>query len=103
MQTKQYPFYLKSTVILFGIILFVYAIFTLQGILTPLAFAMIVGILLNPLCNKLQKLKIPRVIAIIITLLVAMVFLASILYFLSSQIARFGDTLPLLKQRFTQL
>lgn len=103
MQIKQYPFYLKATVILFGIVLFVYSIFTIQSILIPLSFAMIVGILLNPLCNRLQKMKIPRVIAILITILVAIVFLGGILYFLSSQIARFGDTLPVLKERFTAL
>jgi predicted PurR-regulated permease PerM len=103
MPVKQYPFYLKSTVILFGIILFVYSIFTLQGVLIPLAFAMIMAILLNPMCNRLQKLKIPRVIAILLSLIIAMVFLGGILYFLSSQIARFADTVPVLKERFTQL
>jgi hypothetical protein len=30
---KKYPFYLKSTVILFGLILFVYAIFNLKDVL----------------------------------------------------------------------
>ena len=45
--TKQYPFYLKSTVILFGLMLLVFALFTLKGILAPIAFALIIAILLN--------------------------------------------------------
>ena len=103
MQTKQYPFYFKATVILFGLILFVYALFYLQGILVPLAFAMILSILLNPLMNRLHKAGLPRVLAIICTIVIAIIFIGTILYFLSSQIARFSDTLPLLKERFNQL
>jgi predicted PurR-regulated permease PerM len=103
MQTKQYPFYFKSTVILFGIILVVFAMFHLQGILIPLAFAIIVSILLNPLMNRIHKAGVPRVLSIILTILIAIIFLGTILYFLSSQIAKFGDTLPLLKERFNQL
>jgi predicted PurR-regulated permease PerM len=103
MQIKQYPFYLKSTVILFGLILFVYAIFNLRGILVPLAFGMLIAILLNPLCNRLVRMKIPRVISILITILAAFIVLAGILFFLSSQIATFGESLPLLKEKFNQL
>jgi predicted PurR-regulated permease PerM len=103
MHIKQYPFYFKVTVILFGIILFVYALFNLQAILIPLAFAMIFSILLNPVFNWLQKHKISRIPAIIITLLSAFILFGGIMYFLSSQVARFGDTLPLLKQKFSSL
>ncbi|MEJ7769350.1 MAG: AI-2E family transporter [Chitinophagaceae bacterium] len=100
MQLKQYPYYIKSTVSLFGIILFVYCLSNLQGILVPLAFAGVIAILLNPLFNRLQRHKVPRVLAIIVVLLAAFVFISAIMYFLSSQIARFSDTLPLLRQKF---
>lgn len=103
MPVKQYPFYLKATVILFGIILLVYVLFNLQDILIPLAFAMIFAILLNPLFAKLQRRKVPRTLAIVITLLTAIILFSGIMYFLSSQIARFSDTLPLLKQKFSAL
>jgi predicted PurR-regulated permease PerM len=103
MQTKQYPFYLKTTVILFGLILFVYAIFNLRGILVPLAFGLLIAILLNPLCNRFIRLKIPRVFSILITILIAFLVLAGILYFLSSQIATFGESLPLLREKFSDL
>ena len=43
MNIKQYPFYLKATVVLFGIILFVYCLYYLQDILVPLAFAGIIA------------------------------------------------------------
>ena len=103
MHAKQYPFYLKSTVILFGVVLFIYALSALQGILIPLAFAMILAILLNPVFVRFQRLKLPRIVAILLTLLFAFLVFGGIMYFLSSQVARFGDTLPLLKERFHTL
>lgn len=103
MQTKQYPFYLKATVILFGLILFVYILFNLQDILVPIAFALVLSILLNPLFNRLQRLKMNRVLAISITLLIAFIVVGVIVYLLSAQMARFGDAIPLLKQKFVML
>jgi predicted PurR-regulated permease PerM len=103
MAERQYPFYLKATVILFGIILLVYVLFNLQDIIIPLAFAMILAILLNPLYNWLQRQKIPKTLSIIITLLTTLIVFGGIMYFLSTQIAKFSDTLPLLKQKIDVL
>ena len=103
MIVKQYPFYLKATVILFGIILLVYVLFNLQDIMIPLAFAMIFAILLNPVYTWFQRHKVPKILSIIIPLLLSFIVFGAIMYFLSSQIARFSDTLPLLKQKFSSL
>lgn len=103
MNVKQYPFYLKATVILFGIVLLVFIFFNLQDILIPVVFAMIFAILLNPLYNWFHKHKIPNNLSIIITLLLALIVFGGIMYFLSTQIAKFSDTLPVLKQKFNIL
>ncbi len=103
MQVKQYPFYLKSTVILFGIILLSYVLVNLRDILVPFSFALIISILLNPLVNLLRKRNISQVFSIIIAMLITIVVVAGILYFLSSQIIGFGDNLPLLKTKFTNI
>jgi predicted PurR-regulated permease PerM len=103
MAERQYPFYLKATVILFGIILLVYVLFNLQDIIIPIAFAMVLAILLNPLYNWLQTKKIPKTLSIIITLLLTLIVFGGIMYFLSVQIAKFSDTLPLLKQKMDTL
>ncbi len=100
---KKYPFYLRSTVTLFGVVLFVYMLWVLKGILIPLAFALMIAILLNPIVNKLQKKNIPKVIAIIISLLVAILFVAGLMIFVSSQMAKFSTNLPELKQKFSEL
>jgi predicted PurR-regulated permease PerM len=98
--TKKYPFYFKSTVVLFGLILFTYALFNLREILVPLAFSVLLAILLNPLTSWLQSKKIPHVVAISISILLAILVLGGILYFISSQLANFQSEMPLLKKKF---
>jgi len=99
MTAKEYPFYLKATVILFGLILLVYVLMALGDILVPFCFAILIAILLNPLCSWLQR-RIPKVFAVIITLLIAIVVLGSIIWLLTMQVAQFGDSLPALKLKF---
>ncbi len=103
MPEKQYPFYIKSTVMLFGLTLLAYALFNLKGIFSPLAFAMIIAILLNPVSNWLHNKRVPRVLAIAITILLAILVIGSIFFFLGTQISRFSETLPLLKEKFNTL
>lgn len=100
---KEYPFYLKSTVILFGLILLIYAFSQLADVLIPLAFAAFIAVLLNPVCNKLQAKKVPKILAIIITMFLAAVVIAGLFYFLSTQIIQFGESWPMLKQKFAEL
>ncbi len=103
MQTKQYPFYIKSTVILFGLVLFTYALINLRGILVPFCFAFIIAILLNPLVNRFIRLRIGKVFSIFLAMLIALIVFGGILYFLSSQIAGFGENFGLLKQKLSDL
>src|SRR5450631_4613757 len=70
---KKYPFYIQATVILFGLILFSYAIFNLREILVPLSFAAFLAVLLNPLVNLFLRWKMPRLLAIVLALLAAIV------------------------------
>jgi predicted PurR-regulated permease PerM len=100
---KEYPFYLKSTVILFGLILLTYVLINLRDILTPLTFAMVIAILLNPLVNRFQKKQVSKMLSIIITMLIAVFVILCLLYFLSTQLAQFGESMPLLTKKFNEL
>jgi predicted PurR-regulated permease PerM len=100
---RQYPYYLKSTVIMLGLILFVFIIFTLRDILVPICFSVLIAILLNPLVNRLRANKVGQVASIVIALLIAFIFIAGVGYFLSRQIAGFSDQLPLMKQKLEQM
>ncbi|MBC7686557.1 MAG: AI-2E family transporter [Aquabacterium sp.] len=100
---KKYPFFLKSTVILFGLILLTYALFNLREILVPLSFALMLSILLNPVTFFLQKLKFPRMLAIAVAILLAMILIAGVFYFLFAEISNLSTELPVFKRKFAQL
>lgn len=100
---KKYPFFLKSTVILFGLILLTYALFNLREILVPLSFALMLSILLNPVTFFLQKLKFPRMLAIAVAILLAMILIAGVFYFLFAEISNLSTELPVFKKKFAQL
>ena len=84
--TTKYPFYFKSTIILFGVVLLVSILSGLRDIMVPLAFAILLSILLNPLCEWFRRKKIPHTIAILLSMLIALIIIACILYFISSHL-----------------
>jgi predicted PurR-regulated permease PerM len=100
---KDQPFYIQSTAVLFGLVLLVYVMIQLADILVPLAFAAFLAILLNPLVNRLQRYKVPKVLSIIIAMLVMIIGVATVFYFLSTQIVQFGDSLPMLQKKFESI
>ena len=100
---KDQPFYIQATAVLFGLVLVVYTLSVLTDILVPLGFAAFLAILLNPLANRLQRYKVPKVLSIAIAMLIALLVVAGVFYFLSSQIIQFGDSLPMLKQKFGEI
>lgn len=100
---KQYPFYIKFTVILLGLTLLVIALSYLKEIFIPVTFSVLIAILLNPVVTLLEKHKVNHVLAICIALLAAFLVIAGVMYFLSSQIINFGDELPVFKQKLAKM
>jgi predicted PurR-regulated permease PerM len=101
--TAKYPFFIRSTVVLFGFILLLYALAQSGDIIIPLAFAGMLAILLNPMYTWLANKKIPKVLSIIICLLIAIFVFGGIGYFVSSQLASFTTEMPLLKEKCISL
>lgn len=99
---KVFPFYIKATVILIALVLFFYILSSVAEVLIPFAFAGLLAILFNPLFNRLNRIM-PRIPAIVLTLLIATLVLAGLIYLLSNQIAKFGESMPLVKQKFSML
>jgi predicted PurR-regulated permease PerM len=97
-QEIEYPFYIKSAAVLMALVLTVFILHALAEVFVPLAFSVLFAILLNPLYVRLER-RIPKVAAILLTLLFAFILLISLFYFLSTQIVGFMNSLPLLKQK----
>lgn len=99
---KDYPFYVKIAAILTGLIAFVFILYILGDILVPLAFSVLIAILLNPLYARFENIM-PKVPALLLTLLIASLAIAGLFYFLSTQITVFLERIPLLKQKLSLL
>lgn len=101
-EDQDHPFYIKAPLILLGLVLLTFILYVLGGIIVPLAFAALIAILLNPLYVRLEKFM-PKVAAIILSILFGILIIAGLLYFLSTQISGFVDRIPLLQQKTTVL
>ncbi len=103
MTIKPYPFYIKATVVLIGLYYLVTILNVLSGILIPFAFAVLFAVLLNPVYNRLLRFKMPRALAVTLTVFFGIGCTALIGYLLSTQVAQFGESFPILKVRFGQM
>ena len=88
------PFYAMFTLVLLGIWLFLYGIFLGQDILIPLGFSFLIAVLLQPLEKLLERMKVPRVLAILLCLIVAVGVLFGLFSVLSYQVKQFMSDLP---------
>lgn len=99
LKSNSYPFWFKSTVILLGVFL----VFTLLAygkfILMPLAFSALIAMLLQPVSNKLQQLKLNHMAAVILSILLLILVLGSIVSLLSIQLVQFANRLPEANQK----
>ena len=71
------PFYAKATIFLIGLFAFFTVLYIAQSIIVPLVFATIIAIVLHPVVNFFVRLKINRVLAIAIALLLTFLVIAA--------------------------
>ncbi|MFT3910556.1 MAG: AI-2E family transporter [Ferruginibacter sp.] len=100
MENTHLPFYLKISQILLGLVTFFFVMYIGQDIILPLIYAMLLAVLLNPFVNLLCRYRFNRVLAILLAILLAFILVTATVYFITSQIIKFGDNLPQLKEKF---
>ncbi len=64
------PWYVKLTIILAGLILFVFFLIQASSILVPFLFAVFFAILLTPLSSFLEKYRIHRIFSSLLSVLI---------------------------------
>lgn len=72
-----------------------------KPVLLPLVVAMLFSFLLLPISQRLEKWRVPRVIAIILSIVVAIAILAGLMYFFYSQILLFVNDWPELSKQMS--
>jgi predicted PurR-regulated permease PerM len=96
------PFYQRLTFVLLSLSLILAILYIGNSIIMPLILAMLIAILLRPivvLFNK--KIKIPHVIAVLMAVLLFVVFVVSIVFFISWQVSDFVDDWPKIQHNMT--
>ncbi|UEG51043.1 AI-2E family transporter [Ferruginibacter lapsinanis] len=96
-QISGFPLYAKACFTLLLIALVGWIIFIGAGIIIPFSFSLLIAVLLLPINDFLEKRKVNRVIAILISLLLSVFLLTAIVYFLASQILDFTKDIPGIK------
>ena len=103
MTDKEYklPFYAKASFIIIGLFVLTSMLYIGQAIIVPVVFAVIISIVLHPLVNFFVDHKIPRLAAIVITLLLTFLVAAAIGILIFNKASRFSESWPVLVDKFT--
>ena len=96
------PFYVKSSIIIIGLFVFVSILYFTQSIIIPIIYSAIIAIVLNPVVNFFTKRKINEILAISITLIIFIALTLFIIMFLSVQMMQFKDSFPKVVTKFNQ-
>lgn len=100
---RSIPLYVRLSHIAVLLIAIFYVLYIGQTILIPIVLAGLFAILLNPLVNQLNAKGVNRTVAILLSLLAAVVVVTGFLFFISTQFSKFTSTLPLLQEKFSML
>jgi len=100
---SETPVYIRLSHIMVGLVAFFYTLYVGQEVIVPLIYATIFAILLNPAVNYLCNKGLNRVMAILLTSLVAFSIAAGLIYFISSQLTVLGETFPVFEEKFAAL
>ena len=99
----NWRWYSKYTIILAGLILTVYAMVQAAAILKLFLFSVFLSILVIPLCDRLEKLKLSRILASILSVLCVIVVLGGILTFFFLQLSSLSSDIKSLKEPIDEL
>ncbi len=77
-----------------GVVLAIGGLYFGQDIFIPFALAILLSFALTPLVNRLRRLKLPRVAAVIIAVAMAFVLIGGIAYVVGRQVIQLANNLP---------
>ena len=102
--TVKLPFYARLALTLLAVVLIFEILSEASGIFIPLAFGLLISILLYPLARFFEvKLRMSRLYASMLSILLFISALTGFIYFLTLQIMGFANDMPQLKKRFEQM
>jgi predicted PurR-regulated permease PerM len=103
MQTAPQSTLFKVTCLLLSVCACTFILYIAQDIIIPIVLASFFAILLSPVVMYLETKKVPRVLAITISIILTLVVLAGVVYFVSLQLSSFVEKLPDLEKKMETL
>ena len=98
---QQTPFYYNLTIKLLLLLLIVTLLVIGKPLLLPLCVALLFSFMLYPISRKLEQWRVPRSIAILISIGFAVIVVSGLIYFFYTQVMLFVDDWPVLSQQIS--
>lgn len=93
------PFYARTALVFISVFAFVFTLWIGRDIIVPVVYALLIAVLLNPCVNFLLRKKVNKVIAITLTVSLAVLAVVAAVYLISSQLSIFNEAYPRLKEK----
>ncbi|MFN4145274.1 MAG: AI-2E family transporter [Runella sp.] len=97
--SKSFPFSVRLAGWLISSVVIVYILYILRDTLIPLTFSVLFAVLLYPVCARLERWRVPRIMAITLAMILFFAALVGLVYLASTQIVTFGEELPKLEKK----
>lgn len=101
-QRRDIPNYIKYFVILSSLVLTGYVVILAGSVVSPLVAAFIVSLLLKPLSDRMERVRIPRSLSSVLSILIVFVVIMGLFMFFSGQIANIASEMDAIEVRFNQ-
>lgn len=97
------PGYIKYFIILASIVLTFYVFILAKSIISPILTAFIVALLLRPVSAYIEKVKIPRGISSVLSIILILIVITGLSYFFSAQVRSITSDLDTIGARFNEI
>lgn len=101
MNISEQPFYFRATIYLLLAGLMVAFLILARNILIPFTIAVVFTFLLLPVSRRLEHWRIPKVLAILISIILALACFVAMIYFFYSQVISFVNDWPAMQEALT--
>ncbi len=99
----QLPGYVKYLIVLAAVVLTIYVLIVAKSIFSPLLTALILALLLHPVSARLERLRIPRGISSVLSIVFVILVIAGLSYFFSAQVRSISRDINTIETKFNQV
>ncbi len=100
---NRIPTYARLVIVLLGIVLTVFVMISAKSILVPLLVSGLLAVLISPIASWLERHRVPKLLAAIISLIILLGILTGMAYFFYNQLIGFANDISALNARASEL